>query len=92
MRSYESAILTEMQTLVDNINKVDNSTARNLILQAAIQNINENELAPWIDELRAVEKKMQFVYTFFGTSKYPGNNENKNINDNSGDKDLLKQK
>ncbi|KAI8380397.1 hypothetical protein BD560DRAFT_388140 [Blakeslea trispora] len=77
MRSYESAILTELQALVDNINK----------LQAAIQNMNENELAPWIDELRAVEKKMQFVYTFFGTSKYPVNN----MNDN-GDKDLLKQK
>ncbi|KAI8068177.1 uncharacterized protein B0P05DRAFT_589544 [Gilbertella persicaria] len=75
MRSYESAILVEMQTLVDNINK----------LQAAIQNVNENELTPWIDELRAVEKKMQFVYTFFGASKYPSHNDDDGDGDNDDD-------
>ncbi|KAI8973274.1 hypothetical protein BDF20DRAFT_881480 [Mycotypha africana] len=60
MRTYEDALISEMQSLVENINKIN----------AAVLKVNEGEVVDMVDKLRKVEQKMSLVFTFFKASMF----------------------
>ncbi|KAK4519595.1 uncharacterized protein ATC70_009832 [Mucor velutinosus] len=63
MVTYQEAILTETEQLIENINK----------LNATIERVNNVETKQAIEKLRQVEQKMNLVYTFFKASMYANN-------------------
>ncbi|KAF1805274.1 hypothetical protein FB192DRAFT_1362025 [Mucor lusitanicus] len=63
MVTYQEAILTETEQLIENINK----------LNAKMERVNNVETKQAIEKLRQVEQKMDLVYTFFKASMYANN-------------------
>ncbi|GAN02835.1 hypothetical protein MAM1_0029c02282 [Mucor ambiguus] len=63
MVTYQEAILTETEQLIENINK----------LNGTIERVNNTETKQAIEKLRQVEQKMDLVYTFFKASMYANN-------------------
>ncbi|KAL9549643.1 hypothetical protein MBANPS3_005101 [Mucor bainieri] len=63
MVTYQEAILTETEQLIENINKLNETMER----------VNNTETKQAIEKLRQVEQKMDLVYTFFKASMYANN-------------------
>ncbi|KAL7318159.1 hypothetical protein PS15m_004417 [Mucor circinelloides] len=63
MVTYQEAILSETEQLIENINK----------LNATMERVNNVETKQAIEKLRQVEQKMDLVYTFFKASMYANN-------------------
>ncbi|KAI8646649.1 hypothetical protein BD408DRAFT_410032 [Parasitella parasitica] len=60
MKTYEEAIISETERLVENIKK----------LNGLVERVNNQEVTHTIEVLRQVEQKISLVDTFFRSSMY----------------------